>query len=74
MDHAAFRYIGTGSDTENIAGALGIRHRGQQGMVAIKRAGTSLNIGPAARRKAGWTETRDLAGLHRLLNPGSDGA
>jgi len=73
IDHAAFRYVGLDGETENIAAALGIRHRGQQGIVEIKRCGTSQNIGPAARRQAGWTEIRDIASLNRSLNPLSDG-
>ena len=58
-----------GGGAENVAAALGIRHRGQQGAVAIKRCGTSQSVGPAARRQAGWVEGRDLASLRRLLNP-----
>jgi hypothetical protein len=67
IDHSAFRYVGT--ETENIAVALGIRHRGQQGNIAIKRAGTSQNIARGARRAAGWREVRTLEGLHCILNP-----
>jgi hypothetical protein len=72
FDHRAFRYVGVNGDTENIGAALGIDHRGQQGFIDIKRCGTSQNVGPAARRKAGWTEIRGVDGLHRALNPGSD--
>jgi hypothetical protein len=74
LDHAAFRYSDMDGSTENIGVVLGIRHRGQQGIISIKRAGTSQNIGPAARSKAGWVEIRDLAGVHRVLNPGSKGS
>ncbi len=69
IDHAAFRYVSMAGDTENFGVALGIRHRGQQGIIEIKRAGTSQNIGAAARQKTGWAEIRDLAGLYRVLNP-----
>jgi hypothetical protein len=69
FDHSQFRYTGIGFETENIAVALGIRHRGQQGNIVIKRAGTSQNIARAARRAAGWREVRTPEGLHRILNP-----
>lgn len=69
LDHGAFRYIGMDGSTENIGSALGIRHRGEQGIVEIKRCGTSQNINLKARKAAGWTEIRDLASLNRKLNP-----
>lgn len=69
LDHAAFRYVSQDGETENIGVALGIDHRGQQGFITVKRCGTSQNIGPAARRKVGWAEVRDLTGLGRILNP-----
>ena len=70
FDHAAFRYNGT--KTENIGVRLGIDHRGQQGTVVIKRAGSSQNVGMSARKKAGWKENRDLDALHRILHPTHD--
>jgi hypothetical protein len=69
IDPAAFRYVGWSGETENIAAALGIRYQGPQGTIKIKRCGASQNIGPAARREAGWREIRDLFSLERLLNP-----
>ena len=69
IDHAAFRFTGNDGSTENIGAALGIDHRGQQGHIAIKRAGVSQNVALAARKRAGWREVRDLEGLSRLLNP-----
>lgn len=72
FDHRAFRYVGQDGTTENIGAALGIDHRGQQGFVDIKRCGTSLNIGRAARSKAGWAEIRGVDSLRRTLNPGCD--
>ncbi len=69
LDPTAFRYVGQAGETENIGAALGIEHRGPQGLIAVKRCGASQNIGPAARRRAGWTEVRDLAGLRRILHP-----
>jgi hypothetical protein len=72
FDHQAFRYIGLSGETENLGMALGINHRGQQGIVALKRCGTSQNLGPKARRTAGWREVRDVTALGRLLDPGGD--
>ncbi len=72
FDHRAFRYVGQDGTTENLGAALGIDHRGQQGFIDIKRCGTSQNIGPAARRKAGWPEIKDVDGLRRALNPDCD--
>lgn len=66
-DHRAFIYAAT--ETVNIGAALGIDHRGQQGIIDIKRAGTSQNIGAAARKRAEWAEIRDIAALTRALNP-----
>jgi hypothetical protein len=67
IDHRAFVYFG--GETVNVGGALGIDHRGQQGVIAIKRAGVSQSLSPAARRRANWREIRDLAALARILNP-----
>lgn len=69
MDHTAFRYTGIGADTENIANKIGIGHRGGQGIIKIKRVGASQSISRSARKRAGWTDVRDLVGLNRLLNP-----
>ncbi len=74
LDPAAFRYVGQAGETENIGAALGIEHRGPQGLIAVKRCGTSQNIGPTARRLAGWAEVRDLAGLRRILHPAEEAA
>jgi hypothetical protein len=68
IDHRDFRYLSSG-ETENIGAALGINHRGTQGEVAIKRAGTSQNLGKAARRAAGWVERRSLEDLRAILQP-----
>lgn len=65
LDHRAFIYVGT--QTANLGVELGIDHRGQQGFVPIKRAGTTQNIGRAARKRAGWRDVRDVAGLRRLI-------
>lgn len=48
---------------------LGIEHRGTDGMVRAKRAGTTRNIGRKARREAGWRETRLIENVADLLNP-----
>ena len=53
----------------NTAAELGIEDRGPQGIVTIKRAGTSQNIAPAARRRAAWPERRSIAELARHLDP-----
>lgn len=65
LDHRSFFYVGT--ETANLGVELGIDHRGQQGFVPVKRAGTTQNIGRAARKRAGWRDVRDLAGLRRIL-------
>jgi hypothetical protein len=72
FDHRAFRYVGHDGTTENIGAALGIDHRGEQGLIAIKRCSPSQNIQQAARRKAGWPEIRDLSGLYHALHPNQD--
>lgn len=48
--------------------ALGIRHHPTQ-PVPIKRVGTSANIGPKARKAAGWQELRSIADLYAHLHP-----
>jgi hypothetical protein len=53
----------------NIGAELGIDHRGQQGIIPIKRAGTSQNTNITARRRAGWCERRTLNELRDILNP-----
>ncbi len=67
IDHQMFKY--EGFDTFNVADALGIEHRGTQGVIGIKRAGTSQNVGIGARRSASYREIRDIHGLARLLQP-----
>lgn len=67
VDHAAFRYVGL--ERENIAGALGLRDRGPQGIIKIKRAGCSRTIDAATRRRAGWREWRSLDDLRSALDP-----
>jgi hypothetical protein len=67
IDHRAFVYFG--SETVNVGAALGIDHRGQQGVVEIKRAGVSQSLSPAARKREGWREIRDFGALARVLNP-----
>lgn len=66
--HADFRYLSP-TETENVGQALGVEHRGTQGTVPIKRAGTTENIGKAARRAAGWIERRTLEDLRAILVP-----
>jgi len=68
IDHRDFRYLSP-DETVNIAAAIGIEHRGTQGVVPIKRAGTSQNLGRAARHAAGWVERRALADLRAILRP-----
>jgi hypothetical protein len=71
FDHGISRYTGIGAETEKLADVLGIQDRGSQGIIEMKRCGTSQNIGIAARRAAGWREVNDLTGLHRILYPGN---
>ena len=67
LDPAAFKYLPDGT-TFNIGSELGIDHRGNQGTIVIKRAGTSERISKAARQRHGWLEVRDIEGLRRLLS------
>jgi hypothetical protein len=69
IDASAFRYTGLAGETESIAEALGIQFSGNQGLINIKRSGTSQNIGLKARRDADWVEVRDLPALRRILVP-----
>lgn len=69
MDHRDIRYLSPAEPPQNIGAELGIKHRGTQGEVSIKRAGTSQNLGKAARSAANWTERRSLADLHAILQP-----
>jgi hypothetical protein len=68
LDHTAFIY--RGYDTYNVGDILGIEHRGRDGVVRIKRAGTTQNIGPKARAAAGWPEAQYIEQVADLLNPG----
>lgn len=68
INHRDFRYLSP-DETQNIGAELGIKHRGTQGDVSIKRAGTSANLGKAARSAAGWIERRSLVELRAILLP-----
>jgi hypothetical protein len=68
LDHRDFVYGSCGS-TENLGVLLGVDHRGSQGVIPCKRSGTSENLGPKARSRAGWREVRDPLGLSFILNP-----
>jgi hypothetical protein len=46
------------------------KHRGTP-LITAKRAGWTENIGPTARRRAGWRELRHLDQLSEALNPKS---
>jgi hypothetical protein len=74
FDHSAFRYDLVEGRTENIGGLLSLDHRGQQGMVAIKRAGVSQNLGTTSRKANGWLEISNCDALARILNPSLRGA
>jgi hypothetical protein len=67
LDHRAFKYYGF--DTINIADELGIQHRGTDGAIQMKRAGTTQNIGRKARRDAGWKDARSIEEVRSLLQP-----
>ena len=62
-----FRYVGY--EKSNVGAELGIEDRGQQGIITVKRSGTSQNIGPAARKAAGWREVRRIHELAELFAP-----
>jgi hypothetical protein len=68
LDHRAFLY--EAFESVNIADRLGIEHVGTDGIVRAKRAGWTQNIGPTARRRAGWRELRHHDELAFALNPG----
>jgi hypothetical protein len=68
LDQSAYKYLGWSGQKLSIAEALGIEDRGPQGTVDMKRCGVSENLGPAERRRAAWTERRDLAALRLVLD------
>lgn len=68
IDHRAFKYISP-EETVNIAAAIGVEHRGTQGTIPIKRAGTTENISRSARHRAGWHERRSLDELRQIIRP-----
>jgi hypothetical protein len=47
--HAAIQYVRLSGKTKNIAAALGILDKSQQGIIEIERHGASKNMGPASR-------------------------
>lgn len=67
IDHGAFRYVGTEGETENLGQALGIDHRGTQGIIPFKRAGASQNIAQKARKAASYVDVTALEELHLIL-------
>lgn len=69
LDHRLWRYRSPDGESENLGAALGLDHRGSQGIITIKRCGVSQSIGPKARAICGWQEVRDVSGLRRLLHP-----
>jgi hypothetical protein len=69
FDPHSFRYASPAGEMETLGLALGINGQ-QTGVIRIKRCGTSQNLGPSARRRAGWREVRDVEALRRLLDPG----
>jgi len=66
-DHRHFRYYLR--ESQNTGEILGIQHRGTDGALDCKRAGTTQNIGPAARKRAGWQEIKGYDALGRALCP-----
>lgn len=68
VDHRAYTIDNTG-ETVNIGSALGIEHRGNQGHIPLKRAGTTENIGAAARRRVAWLERSSLDDLRQIIRP-----
>lgn len=54
-DRQAIHYLTKGCDPRHFIGSPSWRTApGGQGRFHVKRAGVSLNIGPTARRAAGW--------------------
>jgi hypothetical protein len=66
VDHQAFIY--EGAEAINLGQKIGIKDKGPQGIIAVKRCGTSQNIGRAMRRSLGWRDVRDLCQLQNLLS------
>lgn len=66
MDHDAVVYLGP--EPTRLGRFLQVRDRGPQGIIDLKRCGTSQNLGFSSRQKAGWLEVRDILGLNNLLH------
>ena len=66
MDHRDFVYTDDG--TANLGDFLGIQHRGDQGIISVKRQGCTQSISRQARREAGWAEIKDPVSLSYTLN------
>jgi hypothetical protein len=66
LDHRDFHY--SAYETDNIGDAIGIDHRGAQGIIEIKRAGVSQT---SARQpgSGSWTELRSIEDLRSALRP-----
>jgi len=67
MDHRDFVYSANG-ETENLGALVGIEHRGFQGIIQMKRAGVSENIGRKTRAAAGWREVSDPLAIGKIIN------
>jgi hypothetical protein len=59
----------TGFGAEQRAAFLGIKPKANAKPISVQRSGTSRNLGPKARREAGWPDLRSLVELHARLNP-----
>jgi len=66
LDHRDF--IHTAGGTTNLGDLLGVQHRGDQGIISIKRQGCTQNISRKARREAGWREVKNPFALSCILN------
>lgn len=67
MDHRAT--IDLDGVRTNLGDAIGIEHRGQQGVVSYKRVGVSHSLGPIARERGGYVDVASPAALRAALYP-----
>lgn len=65
-DRRDFQY--RGDTTVNVSDLLGIEHQGDPLPVNVQRCGVTHNLGPAARRAAGWIDGRSLEDLAGRLS------
>jgi hypothetical protein len=68
LDHKA-TFNGPDGTRLNFGDAIGIEHRGSQGVVPGKRAGVSHALGLRQRLRSGYTDMTSPEDLHSIFNP-----